>query len=716
MIDSLAWSDQFKVSQSKKLNGKLNLFENLWDDDYAATLSEAVRLQYRSNLLGSDKRITNFGGGNTSSKMTELDPLTGKETEVLWVKGSGGDIGTIKLDGFAALYMDKLRALKGLYRGPDHEDEMVGYLPHCTFNLNARAASIDTPLHAYLPYAFVDHMHPDAVIAIAAAQNSKDLTQKIYGDRIGWLPWRRPGYELGMMLERFAAENPHADGVVLESHGLFTWGHSPKACYENTLDTIGKAMAWFESHAGDTAPFGGALFESLPKGDRQNIAAQLMPEIRGLIGAGQPKIGHFDDSEAVLQFVNSQELVSLAALGTSCPDHFLRTKICPQVIDFNPAKPDLDTVIKGLAAAVTEYREGYASYYNRCKHDDSPAMRDPNAVVYLIPGVGMITFAKDKATARISGEFYINAINVMRGASSVSDYVGLPEQEAFDIEYWLLEDAKLRRMPKPKPLEGKIALVTGGAGAIGSATARRLLEAGACVLLTDIDNAALQEVAGLLTHKYGSDSVRTTIMDVTSEVEVRAGFETAVREFGGVDILVSNAGISHSASIEDTSILDWNQSMDILSTGYFLVSREAFRLMKRQGLGGSIVFIASKNGLAASPDAAAYCTAKAAEIHLARCLALEGAPMQIRVNVVNPDAVLQGSKIWNGEWRAQRATVYDINPSELEEHYRKRSLLKRSVLPVDVAEAAYFLVSDLSSKSTGNIINVDAGNAQSFTR
>ncbi|MBL4806526.1 MAG: bifunctional rhamnulose-1-phosphate aldolase/short-chain dehydrogenase [Rhodobacteraceae bacterium] len=694
----------------------MNLLENLWDDSCVNALSAPEQLLYRSNLLGSDMRITNFGGGNTSTKIMQADPLSGDKVEVLWVKGSGGDVGTMKLDGFATLYMDKLRALKNLYRDVEHEDEMVAYLPHCTFNLNGRAASIDTPLHAYLPYGFVDHMHPDSVIAIAAAKDSKALTQRIYGPRIGWLPWRRPGYELGLMLEKFAKENPDAEGVVLESHGLFTWGDTAKSCYTNTVDTINTAIAWFEAETGSTAPFGGATCTSLTSAERQNVASKLMPEIRGLIGENQSKVGHFDDSPTVLEFVNSTNLRPLAALGTSCPDHFLRTKICPLVIDFDPKNPDVAAIIDGLKPAVEKYREGYAAYYDRCKHNNSPAMRDPNAIVYLIPGVGMITFANNKATARISAEFYTNAINVMRGASSVSTYVGLPEQEAFDIEYWLLEEAKLQRMPKPKSLAGKIALVTGGAGAIGAATAVRLLAEGACVMITDIDSAALEETTATLATQFGADQVRSVVVDVTNEGQVISSFETLAREYGGIDILVSNAGISSSAPIEDTELSVWNRNMDILSTGYFLVSRESFRLMKRQNLGGSVVFIASKNGLAASPNAAAYCTAKAAEIHLARCLALEGGPMQIRVNVVNPDAILRGSKIWNGEWRAQRAAAYDMAPDELEEHYRKRSLLKRSVFPEDVAEATYFLLSDAASKSTGNIINVDAGNAQSFTR
>ncbi|WP_460275805.1 bifunctional rhamnulose-1-phosphate aldolase/short-chain dehydrogenase [Celeribacter sp. ULVN23_4] len=689
---------------------------SLWDDAKAKEMSEPEKLLYRSNLLGSDKRVTNYGGGNTSAKVMEDDPLTGEKAEVLWVKGSGGDVGSIKMDGFATLYMDKLRALKGKYRGLAFEDEMVGYLPHCTFNLNPRAASIDTPLHAYVPKKHVDHMHPDAIIAIAASKDSKALTQEIFGDDIGWLPWKKPGYELGLWLEKFCLENPDAKGVVLESHGLFTWDDDAKTCYELTLDIINKAIAYFEEKTADIPAFGGAVHESLAPEARRDVAAKLMPAIRGFVSGAQHMVGNFDDSDTVLEFVNAKNMRDLAALGTSCPDHFLRTKIRPLVLDFDPAKNNIDEVLAGLDAQIAAYREDYAAYYERCKHDNSPALRDPNAVVYLVPGVGMITFAKDRATARISGEFYVNAINVMRGSSAVSEYCGLPEQEAFDIEYWLLEEAKLQRMPKPKSLAGRVALVTGGAGGIGAATAARYLQEGACVMLADINETALDEVRSGFAKQYGADVVRSVVMNVTDEDAVSAAYAYSSVEFGGVDILVSNAGIASSAPVEDTTLALWNKNMDILSTGYFLVSREAFKVMRTQGIGGSIVFVASKNGLAASPNASAYCTAKASEIHLARCLALEGAEAGIRVNVVNPDAVLRGSKIWEGEWLEQRAGTYGTDKEGLEEMYRQRSMLKRSVLPEDIAEAAYFFASEQSAKSTGNIVNVDAGNVQAFTR
>ncbi len=694
----------------------IRLLDNRWDDNYAAGLDEPGKLLYRSNLLGADKRITNYGGGNTSAKVMETDPLTGEKVKVLWVKGSGGDVGTIKLDGFATLYQDKLDALKGLYKGLDDEDRMVGFLPHCTFNLNSRAASIDTPLHGFVPFTHVDHMHPDAIIAIAASKNSKELTQQIFGDDIGWLPWRRPGFQLGLDLSAFVKDHPNSKGVVLESHGLFTWADDAKACYELTLDIINKAIVWFAEKTEGKTIFGGAVTTSLPETDRRAIAAKLMPEIRGRIGKAERKLGHFDDQDAVLEFVNSRHLAPLGALGTSCPDHFLRTKIKPLIVDFDPSMPDVDAVIAGLDKALEDYRADYASYYESCKHPNSPAMRDANPVIFLIPGVGMLSFARDKATARIASEFYVNAINVMRGASTVSEYQGLPAQEAFDIEYWLLEEAKLQRMPKPKSLAGRVAFVTGGAGGIGRATASRLIAEGACVVLADIDEAALEATKADFAKQFGADAVRGVRLDVTKEEGVISTFAEACVEFGGIDILVSNAGIASSAPIETTELSMWNRNIDILATGYFLVSREAFRLFRRQNLGGNVVFVASKNGLASSPGAAAYCTAKAAEIHLARCLALEGADAGIRVNTVNPDAVLRGSKIWNGEWREQRAASSKIEIDDLEEHYRKRSLLKLNVFPEDIAEAIYFLTSDASAKSTGNIINVDAGNAQAFTR
>jgi rhamnulose-1-phosphate aldolase/alcohol dehydrogenase len=682
---------------------------SLWDDNKAKGMGEPELLLYRSNLLGADLRVTNYGGGNTSAKIAAKDPLTAETVTVLWVKGSGGDLGSMKLDGFATLYLDKLEHLKKLYRGLEHEDEMVGLLAHCTFNMNPRAASIDTPLHAFIPKVHVDHMHPDAVIAVAAASRSKELTTEIFGPEIGWLPWQRPGFDLGLKLGEMAVKNPALKGIVLAGHGLFTWGDASKECYEQTLRIIRKADAWLKQKLAGKSLFGGTARAPLAAGERQRIASELMPVIRGKISAKQPKVGHFNDSAEVLEFVCAKDLEALAALGTSCPDHFLRTKIRPLVLQFDGKE------IGNLDAALEAYRAEYTAYYERCKRADSPKLRDPNPIVFLVPGVGMMTFAADKATARIAGEFYVNAINVMRGASGVDAYVGLDEQEAFDIEYWLLEEAKLQRMPKPKSLAGRVAFITGGAGGIGRATAEALLGEGACVALVDIDSGRLDGTVKEFGTKHGKDRVWGTTVDVTDEKSVIAAFAAAARQFGGLDILVSNAGIASSAPVEDTSLELWNKNISVLATGYFLVSREAFRLWKAQKIGGSIVFIASKNALAASPGASAYCTAKAAEVHLARCLALEGAPVGIRCNVVNPDAVLRGSTIWTGDWLKERAEAYKIEQDQLEEHYRQRSMLKLSVYPEDIAAAVKFFCTE-APKSTGNILNVDAGNAVSFTR
>jgi rhamnulose-1-phosphate aldolase/alcohol dehydrogenase len=681
---------------------------SLWDEARAGGLDEPSLLLYRSNLLGADLRITNFGGGNTSAKIEDRDPLTGAPVTVLWVKGSGGDLGSMKLDGFATLYLDKLESLKGLYRSLDQEDAMVHALNHCIFNLNPRAPSIDTCLHGYVPHKHVDHVHSDAVIAIAASKDSEKLTKEIFGAEMGYLSWQRPGIDLGIKLGRMAGEHPEYVGVVLGSHGLFTWGPDSKSCYETTIRIINKAAQWLESNRKKPA-FKGEAAKSLSAAERKAAAQRLMPEIRGRIAKTESKIGHFTDAPEVLEFVNSRQLHDLAPLGTSCPDHFLRTKIRPLIVPHDADGAVLDRLAEG-------YRVGYLDYYERRKRPNSPKIRDANAVIHLVPQVGMIAFAKDKATARIASEFYVNAINVMRGASGVSEYRGLPEQEAFDIEYWLLEEAKLQRMPKPKSLAGRIALVTGGAGGIGSAIAARLLGEGACVLLADIDQATLDDTVAQFAKAFGKDNVAGVQVDVTSEDQVTAAVDRAALAFGGLDILVNNAGITLAAPVEDTTLELWERTHDILGKGYFLVAREAYRLMKRQGLGGSMIFIGSKNAIAASPGASAYCAVKAAEVHLARCMALEGAPLGIRVNVVNPDAVLRGSKIWQGPWRRQRAEALKIKEEELEEHYRKRSLLQRSVYPEDIAEAVCFFASDLSAKSTGNFLNVDAGNAASFTR
>lgn len=681
---------------------------SLWDDAKASTLDEPGLLLYRSNLLGADLRITNFGGGNTSAKVKHKDPLTSEEVTVLWVKGSGGDIGSMKLDGFATLYMDKLESLKGLFKSLDQEDAMVHALNHCTFNLNPRAPSIDTCLHGYVPYAHVDHVHSDAVIAIAAAEDSERLTKEIFGAEMGYLPWQRPGIDLGIKLGNMARDNPKFVGVVLGSHGLFTWGKTAKESYDTTLRIINKAAIWLESNRKKPA-FNGELVKALPEAERKAAVLRLMPAIRGRISTEQHKVGHFSDAPEVLEFVNSRQMAELAPLGTSCPDHFLRTKIRPLIVPHDADAARLDELLEG-------YRRDYAGYYERCKHVDSPAMRDANAVIYLVPQVGLLSFARDRATARVAAEFYINAINVMRGASGVSRYQGLPEQEAFNIEYWLLEEAKLARLPRAKSLQGRVALVTGGASGIGLAIAEKLAAEGACVTIADINDAGMAEVVADFGKRFGKDVVHSVNMDVTKEDAVIAGFDSTVQRFGGLDIVVNNAGIAIPSPAESTTLDVWNKQMAILGTGYFLVGREGFKRLKEQNCAGSMIYIASKNGMVASPGTSAYGAMKAMEIHLARVLAAEGAAFGIRVNTVNPDAVLRGSKIMSEGFRLSRAQSLGIKPEDLDDHYRKRSLLQRSVYPEDIAEAVYWFACDASNKSTGNILNVDAGHLASFTR
>ncbi len=690
-----------------------DVLRNRWNDAEAAGLTEPELLRYRSNLLGADLRITNFGGGNTSAKVTEPDPLTGDDVTVLWVKGSGGDLGSMGLDGFATLYQDRFLSLERLYKGLEHEDAMVPLLKHCTFNLNPRAASIDTPLHAFVPKIHIDHLHPDAVIAIAASADGEALTKKVFEGQIAWVPWQRPGFDLGLQVRRAYEANPDIQGVVLGSHGLMTWADTSKSCYEISLEMIQRAAEFLARHEG--VAFGGERVPARAAADRRAFATAFMPVLRGKVSRGERKVGQFADGDAVLEFVCSADAKRLSEIGTSCPDHFLRTKIWPMLLDLD-GQATVESATAQLDEKIAAFEKRYRAYYQACRLSDSPDMRDPSPVVTLLPGIGMVTFAKDKPMARQSCEFFVNAFHVMKDAERVSRYMGLPDQEAFNIEYWQLEEAKLRRMPPEKSLSRRVALVTGAAGGIGRAITERLLSERACVVLTDIDAKALEAVHGELAEKHGRDFVRQVTMDVTDEASVIAAFDDMRVEYGGVDIVVCCAGLASSADYESTTLELWNRNFDVLARGYFLVSREGVRVMKQQGGGGSMVFIGSKNAMAASPKAAAYCSAKAAEVHLARCLALEVAGDGIRVNVVNPDAVLQGSKIWGGSWRSERAKAYGIAESELEEHYRQRSLLKRSVFPEDIAEAVYWLSTDAASKSTGNILNVDAGSAVAFPR
>src|SRR6187397_1249594 len=623
----------------------------LWDEKKAAELEgdEVGLLVYRSNLLGADLRLTNYGGGNTSCKAMAKDPLTGKETEVMWVKGSGGDLGTMKRNGLAALYVDRLRSLKNIYRGIEHEDEMVELFNHCIYDLSSKAPSIDTPLHGFLPFKHIDHLHPDAAIAIAASKDGKKITQELFEGRIGWVEWQRPGFDLGLKLRSCLEENPGIRGIMLGSHGLFTWGDTAYESYINTLEVIERCAQFIEdSISKQGTVFGGEKITSLKKEDRLVQAATLAPTLRGFCSSHTPlqggkggMIGHFTDDERVLEYINSNDLERLAPMGTSCPDHFLRTKISPLIVALTPGEDlgAVHSVREKLVPQFEAYRKMYADYYNTCKHPNSPAIRDANPVVILYPGVGMFTFAKDKQTARVAAEFYTNAINVMRGAEAVSQYTSLPRQEAFNIEYWLLEEAKLQRMPKPKPLSGRIALITGSAGGIGKGIAKKFAEEGACVVINDINEERLGETNKEFRSSFGNDVISSTLLNVTDDDSIEAAFDEAALAFGGVDIVINNAGISISKSITEHTIDEWNKVYDILVKGQFLVTQQAVRIMRQQGFGGDILNIVSKNALVSGPNNAAYGSAKSAQLHLSRLNAAELGKDKIRVNVVNPDAV-----------------------------------------------------------------------------
>lgn len=693
----------------------------LWDDAKAASFNgnEVDLFIYRSNMLGADLRLTNYAGGNTSCKIQDKDPLTGKMVDVMWVKGSGGDIGTLKKAGCASLYVDKLHNLKNVYRGLEFEDEMVELFNYCLFNLKSAAPSIDTPLHGLLPYKHIDHLHPDALIAIAAAKDGEKIMKEIWGDTMVWIPWQRPGFDLGLKLEEAVKKNPNLKGLILGGHGLFTWGDTAYESYINTLNTIEEASEYLAKNYGVKKPiFAGKKIDSLAPEKRKDQAAKIIPTLRGLASTFNRMVGGFNDDERVLEFVNSNDCLRLAKIGTSCPDHFLRTKIQPLVLDIAPdADVESPEVVAKLEKQFAEYREMYKGYYERCKRANSPAMRDPNPVVILYPGVGMFNFAKDRQTARVSGEFYINAINVMKGAEAVSTYQGLPEQEAFDIEYWLLEEAKLQRMPKEKPLSRKVAIITGSGGGIGKAIAKKMVEEGACVMLSDLNPEWLKEAVEEFTKSYGKDIVRGVLLDISKAEQIENAFKEASLAFGGVDIVVNCAGLAISKSLETTEEKDWDIQFDVMPKGQFLMSKAGVAVLRKQKLGGDIVNIASKNGLVSGPNNLAYGSAKAAQIHGTRLLAAELGKDKIRVNCVNPDAVIGGSKIWETTgWAEGRAKAYGITVAELPAFYASRSLMNEIVYAEDIANGVFAFVGGHLSKSTGNILNVDGGVAASFVR
>jgi rhamnulose-1-phosphate aldolase/alcohol dehydrogenase len=700
---------------------RFNHVNYLWSEEKAAQMegNEVNLFLYRSNLLGADLRITNYGGGNTSCKTKELDPLTKTWVEVMWIKGSGGDIGTMTRSGLAGLYVDKLNSLKGIYRGLEHEDEMVGLFGHCLYDLASKAPSIDTPLHGFLPFKHIDHLHPDAAIAIAASKDGEEITKTLWKGAIAWVPWQRPGFDLGLKLREALDKNPGIRGIMLGGHGLFTWGDTSYDCYMNSLEVIETASAYLAENYGKKRPvFGGEKIKSLDPDQRKSQAAKLAPLLRGLASSESRMVGTFTDKEVVLEFSNSQDLHRLAPMGTSCPDHFLRTKISPLVLEL-PAATDLSDssgIRTQLETAFQNYREHYAAYYEKHKHANSPAMRDPNPVIILWPGVGMFSFAKDKQTSRVAAEFYINAIQVMRGAEAVSSYISLPLQEAFDIEYWLLEEAKLQRMPKEKPLSRKIALITGSAGGIGKGIAEKFLQEGACIVLSDINQERLNQTLVEFEKKYSRDNIFTFKLDVTDSDCIAQASQAIALQFGGLDIVVNNAGISISKSFEDHSDQDWERLNEIIVMGQFRISKLGVALMKQQGLGGDIVNIVSKNAVVAGPKNVAYGTTKAAQLHMSRLMAAELAADKIRVNVVNPDAVIENSNIWEGGWAENRALAYGIEVADLPQYYANRTLLKESVKVSDIADAAFTFVGGLLNKSTGNMLNVDGGLSAAFPR
>ena len=696
----------------------------LWDEEKAAALAgdEVALFIYRSNLLGADLRLTNYGGGNTSVKLKAKDPLTNLPAEVMWIKGSGGDLATLKKSGCAALYMDRLLSLEKVYRGKEYEDEMVNLFNHCIYDLDSKAPSIDTPLHGYLPFNHIDHLHPDAAIAIAASKDGKQINHDLFKGEIGWVEWQRPGFDLGLKLraciEDNLAQGIQLKGIMLGSHGLFTWGDTSYSCYLNTLEVIETCALYLEQHYNKKRPvFGGTKI--VHQTDKLNTqAATIAPILRGLCSSRQHMIGHFTNDVRVMEFINSIDLDKLAPLGTSCPDHFLRTKIFPLVLPLTPVENLTDTraVKEKLLPVFEEYRNRYAAYYETCKHVNSPAMRDANPVVMLYPGIGMFTFAKDKTTARLASEFYINAINVMKGAEAISTYIALPRQEAFNIEYWLLEEAKLQRLPKPKALSGKVAFITGSGGGIGKAIAKKLAEEGACIMLNDVHLGRLEETKAEFVKLFGKDQIDSTLMDVTSETSIGFALQSAALRFGGVDIVVNNAGISLSKTIEDHSIADWDKVYDILVKGQFMVSKAGIAVLKKQAIGGDLINIVSKNAVVAGPNNAAYGSAKSAQAHMTRLMAAELGPDKIRVNMINPDAVIAGSNIWAGGWAEGRAKAYGVSVEELPAYYAKRTLLNEIILPEDIANAAFVFVSGLMNKSTGNALNVDGGVGMGFLR
>lgn len=717
----------------------------LWQDEVADQLSGLDRLVYRSNKLGEDLTLTNTGGGNTSSKLSERDPLTGQEVEVLWVKGSGGDLRTAKRDGFASFYLDKIRAMRPLYlndpeRGAksEIEDAMYPMYSHCVFNLNPRAGSIDTPLHTLVPYAHVDHLHPNAVIAVAASVNQERLTKEIYGDEVIYIPWQRPGFDIGLKIEQLIQENPQAKGILLGHHGMSSWSNDDKTCYETALEIIDRAARYIESKDRGEETFGGQKHAPLAEADRRRIIAEIIPFVRGQVSVNKRFVGTVQDDERMLRFVNSHDAPRLAALGTSCPDHFLRTKIKPFFVEWDPAAGDTESLRKAIADGIVEYRKDYAAYYERCKHPDSPAMRDPNPTVVLIPGLGMLAWGKNKSESRVTAEFYNCAIEVMRGAEAIDEYEAMDQQEAFDIEYWLLEEAKLRRMPPEKELDRQVIVVIGAGAGIGKETAHRLVKEGAHIVCVDLNEESAKETAQEIIAQYGPGiGVAGTgisncgpaiglACDITNRESVRQMFEDTMLAYGGIDAVVVTAGVfvppDKTGRVEDRH---WALTFGINVTGAYVVADEAYQIFKKQGLTGNIVLTTSANAVVAKKGSLAYDTSKAAANHLTRELAVEFAPL-VRVNAVAPATVVKGSTMFPRDRVIASLTKYKIDFDESEEtealrdklaqFYAKRSLTQTPIEPYDQAEGIFLLVSKRLAKTTGHVIPVDGGLQDGFLR
>lgn len=672
-----------------------------------------AELLARSNRLGSDPKNTNYAGGNTSAKGTERDPVTGDDVELLWVKGSGGDLGTLKETGLAALRMDRLRAMVKTYPGVDREDEMVASFDYTLHGKGGAAPSIDTAMHGLVEAPHVDHLHPDSGIAIATAADGEDLTRRIFGDKVVWVPWRRPGFQLGLDIAEIREKNPQAVGCILGGHGITAWGASSAESEENSLWIIDTAQRYIDQHSAPE-PFGPALdgYASLPERERRAKAAALMPTIRALASADKAQVGHFTDDDVVLDFLAHGEHPRLAQLGTSCPDHFLRTKVRPLVLDLPANAPVTDAKAR-LEELHDSYREDYQAYYDRHADAESPAIRGADPAIVLVPGVGMFSFGKDKQTARVAGEFYMNAINVMRGAEGLSTYAPIDEREKFRIEYWALEEAKLQRMPKPKELAARIALVTGAASGIGKAIAERLAAEGAVVAVADLNLEKAREVAAEIG---GPDKAIGVAVDVSDEAAVQRAIDETLLAFGGLDIVINNAGLSLSKSLLETTAADWDLQHNVMAKGSFLVSKAAAKVLIEQNLGGDIIYISSKNSVFAGPNNIAYSATKADQAHQVRLLAAELGEHQIRVNGINPDGVVQGSGIFASGWGANRAKTYGVEEKDLGKFYAQRTILKREVVPENVANAVYALLSQDLSHTTGLHVPVDAGVAAAFLR